>query len=33
MGKALGWDQGAGAMDLDNDTFAHYTLLEKPSSP
>jgi SAM-dependent methyltransferase len=30
QGKALGWDQGEGAMDLEHGTFAHYTLLEKP---
>jgi hypothetical protein len=29
MAKALGWDQGDEAMDLENDLFAHYTLLEK----
>jgi SAM-dependent methyltransferase len=30
MGKALGWDQGAGGMDLAHDLFGHYTLVEKP---
>jgi len=32
MGKALGWDQGEGAMDLENDCFAHYTLARKKKS-
>ena len=26
MGHALGWDQGASAMDLERDLFAHYSL-------
>ena len=30
MGRALGWDQGEGAMDLENDLFAHYTIARKP---
>lgn len=31
MAGVLGWDQGgAGAMDLQNDLFAHFTLVEKP---
>lgn len=29
MGKALGWDQGEGAMDLENNLFAWYMLAEK----
>lgn len=29
MGHALGWDRGANGMDLANDLFAHYTLLER----
>jgi hypothetical protein len=29
MGRALGWDQGEGAMDLENDLFGVYTLVEK----
>jgi len=33
MGHLLGWDSGQGAMDLENDLFAHYTLLEKPAYP
>jgi len=32
MAKALGWDQGPSAMDLENDLFAHYTLLTRPDS-
>lgn len=30
MAKALGWDHGKQAMDLKNDLFAHYTLVERP---
>jgi hypothetical protein len=30
MGRALGWDQGEDAMDLERDLFAIYTLLRKP---
>lgn len=30
MGRALGWDQGEGKMDLDTDLFAWYTLVERP---
>jgi hypothetical protein len=30
MGRLLGWDQGDGGMDLENDLFAHYTVLRKP---
>lgn len=30
MGRALGWDQGEGKMDLDADLFAWYTLVERP---
>jgi len=29
MGRALAWDQGESPMDLENDLFAWYTLLEK----
>ncbi len=32
MAKALGWDQGPSPMDLENDLFAHYTLVIKPKS-
>ncbi len=31
MGRALNWDQGEDAMDLDNDLFGIYTLVEKPA--
>ena len=30
MARALGWDRGADAMDLANDLFAQYTLVERP---
>lgn len=30
--KALGWDQGDGAMDLEHDLFASYTLVRKNAS-
>ena len=30
MGHALGWDQGPGAMNLETDLFATYTLVTKP---
>ena len=30
MGRALGWDQGEGAMDLKADLFGHYTLAIRP---
>ncbi len=30
MGKALGWDRGEDAMDLEKDLFATYTLVAKP---
>jgi hypothetical protein len=30
MGRLLGWGEGEGAMDLDNDLFGHYTILQKP---
>lgn len=30
LGKALGWDQGRSAMDLEKDLFAWYTLLQRP---
>ncbi len=33
MGQAMGWDQGESAMDLENDLFAWYTLVEKPQRP
>jgi hypothetical protein len=29
MAKALGWDQGEGAMDLEHDLFASYTLARR----
>jgi SAM-dependent methyltransferase len=29
LARALGWDRGAGAMDLEKDLFATYTLVEK----
>lgn len=31
MGRALGWDQGSGAMNLETDLFAWYTLVQKPA--
>ena len=31
--KALGWDQGEGAMDLEHDLFARYTLLKGMNRP
>ena len=30
LGHALGWDQGEGAMDLQHDLFAWYTIARKP---
>jgi hypothetical protein len=33
MGQTLGWDQGEGKMDLQNDLFAHYSLLRRPTGP
>jgi hypothetical protein len=33
MGKALGWDKGESASDLETNLFAHYTLLERPVGP
>lgn len=30
MGHTLGWDSGPDPMDLAQDLFAHYTLVEKP---
>lgn len=30
LGSALGWGEGPGAMDLDEDLFASYTLARKP---
>lgn len=32
MGHLLGWDGGKSPMDLANDLFAHYTLVEKPNN-
>lgn len=29
MGRALGWDRGAGGMDLEHDLFGRYTLVER----
>lgn len=29
MARAFGWDNGQGGMDLENDLFAHYTLLRR----
>ena len=31
MGKLLEWDKGDGGMDLQNDLFAKYTILRKPT--
>jgi hypothetical protein len=31
MAKAMGWNRGEKPMDIDNDLFAHVTLLEKPA--
>jgi len=31
MGHALGWDAGPGAMDLEHDLFATWSLFEKPA--
>lgn len=33
QGKALGWDRGPGAMDLETDLFATFTLIRKPPEP
>jgi hypothetical protein len=30
MGRALAWDQGTGAMDLETGLFGHYTLARRP---
>lgn len=30
MARAFGWDKGEGAMDVESDLFAHYTLLQRP---
>jgi len=30
MGRALGWNRGADAMDLDHDLFGQWTLVQKP---
>jgi len=32
MARAFGWDKGQGAMDVDHDLVAHYTLVEKPAT-
>ena len=32
-GHVLEWDRGDGAMELRNDLFALYTLVEKPTNP
>lgn len=32
MGRALKWDQGKNGMNLEQDLFAQYTLLRKPSN-
>jgi SAM-dependent methyltransferase len=32
VGRALGWGRGAGAMDLDRDLFALYTLVQRPGA-
>lgn len=32
MAEGLGWNRGPSPMDLENDLFAHYTLLTKPTS-
>jgi hypothetical protein len=32
MGRALGWNEGPGAMDLEHDLFGTYTLLRKRKS-
>jgi hypothetical protein len=32
LGHVLGWDRGEGAMDLEKDLFATYTLVRKPSA-
>ncbi len=31
--QALGWDRGDSAIDLKNDLFAQYSMMEKPSRP
>lgn len=31
MARAFSWDKGSYAMDLENDLFAHYTLLRRPA--
>jgi hypothetical protein len=33
MARALGWDQGESAMNVESDLFAVYTLVEKPGNP
>ena len=33
LAHALGWDRGESAMDLKNDLFAKYSLMEKPAHP
>lgn len=32
MGRALGWHEGSQPMDLENNLFAHYTLVRKPGA-
>lgn len=32
MARTLGWDKGSSPMDVDNDLFAHYTLVQKPTT-
>lgn len=32
LGHALGWDEGEGAMDLEHDLFAWYTIARRPAS-
>jgi SAM-dependent methyltransferase len=33
FGHALGWDRGESPIDLKNDLFAQYSLMEKPARP
>jgi SAM-dependent methyltransferase len=33
VAQALGWDRGESPMDLKNDLFAQYSLMEKPAHP
>lgn len=32
MARTLGWDKGQSPMDVNNDLFAHYTLVQKPTT-